>query len=490
MEKTEDALGTADLTPESQRLLELKETYGATWDGPSDPRDPYNWKPWRKVSITLLISCGQLVTLMTASMIAAALNKIAADLGMSTSQAQIAFSIYFLGMAFAPFFIAAVSEMYGRRPVWLISNMYFVLWNTLCPVGRNKVLMILGRFMAAAGASCGVCLTGPILTDMYRPDMRGRSLALASLLPYLGPAVGPIIGGVATQHLDWPWLFYIISLFSAAIVLAGFFLLPESHTPILLGRLARAETTAAATAGAAADPQQGRALHNSNSNNGGSSFFSRLATSVRRPVWLLLRRPVMQLIALNMGLNFAMYCVMITTLASIFMARYHESETVSSLNYIAIAVGTTIEAQAGGHIMDWIWRRLTARQHGGGEGKGKPEFRLPFIAPGVITAAEAHWALVDAGVTVFVMGCFAYSAGFLAYTFDEFEHAASASAACRVYMYILGFACPIFAPILYDRLGYGWGNTLLALVLLLVGGPSVLLLWLRGEKVRALGRRS
>lgn len=92
-------------------------------------------------------------------MTTAALGQIATDIGMSASQAQISFSIYFLGLAFAPFFIAAVSEMYGRRPVWLLSNVYFIIWNTLCPVGRSKGLMITGRLMSAAGASAGVVVS-------------------------------------------------------------------------------------------------------------------------------------------------------------------------------------------------------------------------------------------------------------------------------------------------------------------------------------------
>lgn len=92
-------------------------------------------------------------------MTTAALGQIATDVGMSVPQAQISFSIYFLGLAFAPFFIAAVSEMFGRRPVWLLSNVYFILWNTLCPVGRSKGLMIAGRFMSASGASAGVVVS-------------------------------------------------------------------------------------------------------------------------------------------------------------------------------------------------------------------------------------------------------------------------------------------------------------------------------------------
>lgn len=47
-------------------------------------------------------------------------------------------------------------------------------------------------------------LAGPILMDMYEVEMRGRSLALSSTLPHLGTGLGPIVGGVTAQHLDWP----------------------------------------------------------------------------------------------------------------------------------------------------------------------------------------------------------------------------------------------------------------------------------------------
>lgn len=322
---------------------------------------------------------------------------------------------------------------------------------------------------------------------MYKPEMRGRSLAIAGLLPYLGPALGPIVGGVAAQHLDWAWLFYIISLLDTAIVMLGFLVLPESYTPILLHRKGRSEK-----------PEHPR--YQVLSTRTGAFYrdlVSRLGTSVRRPVRLLLRRPVMQLIALNNGINFAIYCIVLGTFADLFQTRYHETETVASLHYIAIAAGASLQAQAGGHIMDWVWARLSRRT----DGATRPEYRIPYIAPGVLVGAAglvwygwaaergAHWAVVDVGVAVFAIGAFASTAGFVAYTFDEFaRHAASASAAARVGTYTLGFVFPIFAPALYDRLGYGWGNSLLAVVLVVITGPSVLLLWLRGPGLRAIGR--
>lgn len=96
--------------------------------------------------------------------------------------------------------------------------------------------------------------------------------------------------------------------------------------------------------------------------------------------------------------------------------------------------------------------------------------------------------VVNVGVATFVTGNFMVSTGYLAYAFDEFEHAASASASSRVPYYILGFVFPIFAPGMYDRLGYGWGNTLLAMILAVIGFPSVLVLWTWGSRMRSVGR--
>ena len=92
-------------------------------------------------------------------MMAAALNQIAEDVGLSISVTQICFSIFLLGLAFGPFLVAALSEIYGRKFVWLTSNVWYILWNSLCPVGNNAGLMMTGRFLAGCGASAGVTVS-------------------------------------------------------------------------------------------------------------------------------------------------------------------------------------------------------------------------------------------------------------------------------------------------------------------------------------------
>lgn len=327
---------------------------------------------------------------------------------------------------------------------------------------------------------------------MFRAEERGRSLALATFIPYMGPALGPIVGGITAQHLPWAWLFWILSIFDAGVVAVGFFILSETYTPVLLARKAAA----------------GWDGSRSESTDVGTSNFvlfyrdmrKRLGANLLRPLALMVYRPVIQVIAVVMALNFAIYCLLLSTYATLWIERYHESETISSLNYISLAIGTIIASQAGGPLMDWIYVQMKLRHRG--EVEAVPEFRVPFLIPGVIImplgifiygwAAEKnlHWMVVNTGTAIFVCGSFILGQGMLAYLLDEFtKHAASANAAARMLSNILGFVFPIFAPDMYKALGYGWGNTVLGSIWVVLGFPIPILLWVYGARLRALGRR-
>lgn len=326
------------------------------------------------------------------------------------------------------------------------------------------------------------------MADMYGKNDRGKAVAISSLLPYLGPALGPIIGGIVTQMVAWQWIFWIMCAFNGLTTFIGVVCIRESYTPVLLLRKARAHHEAAGLNIEAPTLKASLGL---------------LGASLWRPLRLLLRRPVVQLIAFILALDFAIYTLLLGTLADLYITRYAQSESISSLHYIAIALGATSAAQVGGRLMDWSYRRMTARHASRGAAEGRPEFRVPYLVPGVIITplglllygwAAQHgvvWPAVDAGAAVFTLGSFMATQMLVAYQFDEFvEHAASASAATRVVSYSLGFAFPIFAPDLFDRLGYGWGNSMLALMWVVFCFPLPVVLWLWGGRLRAMGRGS
>ncbi|KAF4835247.1 putative transporter [Colletotrichum tropicale] len=467
------------------RLQGLYDEHGATWDSPDDPNDPYNWSTRHKVTIAIVISTGQLITLMSTSVMASALPQISRDLRIDAATTQITFSLFVLGQAFAPFLIAALSEMYGRKPIWLISCCFYQLWNALCPVGRNKGIMIAGRFLAGCGASAGVVLTAPIMADMYRAEDRGKSQAIASLIPYFGPALGPIVGGLIANHVQWPWLFWILSMFSAGNTILGLFCVQETYTPVLLQRKRRLQSEMVPSTEAMFRGAAYRDLH------------ARLSTNMLRPLKLFVRRPVILVISWIWAISFGLYVLVLSSFATLWIERHGQSETQSTLNYIALAVGITISSQVGGPLMDRIFRYLRTRANG----VATPEFRAPYMAIGVILlpaglfwygwAAERgmHWAFVDVGAAIFTCGTFITGSGIGAYLIDEFKHAASANAAARMLSNVLGFVFPIFAPQLFKALGYGWGNSLLASIFMVLGLPAPLVLWFWGERLRNLGKK-
>ncbi|KAH8896335.1 major facilitator superfamily transporter [Thozetella sp. PMI_491] len=436
-----------------------------------------------QISIAVVFSAGSLVTLMTSSMIAAALQQIEADLDMPASLVQMAFSIYVLGLAFGPFIIGPFSEVFGRKPAWIASNLWYILWNSLCPVGNSQALLLVGRLMAGFGAASGITLTGPVLADMYGAKDRGKSLSAATFLPYLGPALGPIVGGLTTQYIHWRFLFWVMSGFDALVLVLGIIIVRETCAPVLLRRL---DYPGRLSSGHEAEK------HFSRERIQGTLLSIR--TAMLRPIRLLLYRPIIIFISVNLAVDFAVYYLVLSSYATLFEERYNQSETASSLHYIAIAIGATIAAQGGGRMMDWMFELQKARSTNGEE---TPEIRIPFlVAPMVIYpvgtfwigwAAEkySHWAVLDVGVVVFTCASFMYSQGFYAYLMDEFTHTASANAAVRMLSNILAFAFPLFAPQLYTSLGLGWGDSLLGFLLIIICFPSIVILRVYGPRLRA-----
>ena len=451
----------------------------------------------------LLSSLAGLVTLMSGAMLAPALAAIGRDLDIDAAQAQLALSIFVLAFAFAPLLLAPCSEVFGRRWVWILAGLWYVLWNTVCGFAEAKGVMIAGRFLAGVGGSATFAvshycndtpcrfliilqLAMPILGDCWRPEERGRSFAIATFIPLLGPALGPIIGGVVTEKIGWRWLFWILSIFHTVLVVLFFLLFPETHAPTILAkRAAKLRKTT------------GQAYH-TQYELFSPTLSQRLKLGFVRPYRLMITQPIIPVVSLFLAYNFGILYLVLSTFASLWTDRYHQSVDISGLHYIAQVLGYTLAAQIGGPLTDCLWRHLQDRH----DGSTAPEYRVPLMVPGTLLipvglfcygwAAEAHapWIAVDIGIGVFGCGIVLGTQAMQAYVLEAFpEHTASATAASQLLRNIFAFVFPIFAPKMYSTLGYGWGNSLLAFIFLVIGVPAPLVLWRYGAHLRAKGKQ-
>lgn len=370
-----------------------EETILVTWDGSSDPSNPYNWPSSRKWFTTLLTSLGGLITLMSGPMLAPALDVLGKDLHISQAEASIVLSIYILAFAFGPMVLAPCSEVWGRRPIWIIGTCWYVLWNTLCGFSTNRALLITGRLMSGLGASAEFAVSGAIVADCFTSDERGKSTAVRSFLPLLGPAIGPIVGGVMVQHTSWRWLFYVLSIFAGCLAVAFLLFLPETHAPTLLSRKAAhlRKTT-------------GKPYY-SEKDVSNMTVVARLKITTLRPAMMLCRQPVIQLAAFLMGYQFGLLYIVHSTFANMWLDKYHQSHTASGLHYFAPVTGCLIALLIQWWAIDAIWAWLKARNGG----LTKPENRVPLMIPGSLlipigllvygwaVEKRTHWIVPDLG---------------------------------------------------------------------------------------------
>lgn len=310
------------------------------------------------------------------------------------------------------------------------------------------------------------------------------SFAIATFLPLLGPALGPLLGGVIAGSIGWPWLFWALSIFDAVLIVFAFFAFPETYGQLLLHRKA-----------VRLSKETGEEYYTAHDSHR-QPLSTNLKNGLLRPCRLMIHQPIIQLMSLLLAFNYGTLYFVLTSFASLWTTQYHQTVTVSGLHYLALCIGYTIASQGGARITDHVWQRFKARAGG----QTAPEYRIPLMIPGSILipagllmygwSAESHaaWPIVDTGAAIFGAGIILSTQAMQQYVMESFrEHVASATAASQFLRSVCAFAFPLFAPQLYESLGYGWGNTTLALLFCALAVPGPLVLWFLGARLRARG---
>lgn len=379
--------------------------------------------------------------------------------------------------------LGPLSELYGRVIVLQLSNLFYLFFNLGCGLCHTKVQLIIFRFLAGFGGSAPLAIGGGVLSDLFTAEERGKAMSIYSLAPLLGPAIGPIAGAFIAENTSWRWIFFATTIADALIQAAGVFLLQETYAPVLLRW--RKEKLIRET---------GNTSLHTDFDDPDKTVRDILTTAFKRPFRMLLTQPIIQILALYMMYLYGLMYLVLSTFPTLW-ASYGMSTGIGGLNYIALGLGFFLGAQMCAPLQDRIYAHMKRRY---GVSVGRPEFRVPMMAPGALLVPvglviygwtaqyRTHWIGPDVGVALFTMGViigFQCIQGFLVDTYTRY--AASAVAAGTVLRSLAGFGFPLFAPSLYAKLDYGWGNTLLAFIGILVGWPGPILLWKYGPTLRA-----
>lgn len=157
------------------------------WDSQDDPAMPMNFPARRKWIIIWFLSGITFMTPFASSILAPAIEYLNEDYGNTDlTLGTLPVSIYLLGYAVGPLFLAPLSEIYGRRPVLTTANVFFCAWLIGCALAPSLNSLIVFRFLTGVGGSGCLAIGGGVIADMIPIQDRGKALTIWMMGPLIG----------------------------------------------------------------------------------------------------------------------------------------------------------------------------------------------------------------------------------------------------------------------------------------------------------------
>ncbi|KAF5363756.1 hypothetical protein D9756_001106 [Leucocoprinus leucothites] len=464
---------------------EKSESFLVTWDGPDDPDNPRNWTNRRRWTVTLVVSLFTFISPVGSSISSPALPQISRDLNIPPGSVleNMTLSIFVLAYALGPLIWGPLSELFGRLVILQVSNIWFLVFNTLCPISKTPTQLLVFRFLAGFGGAAPQSLGGGVVGDLWSPEERGMAMSVYSLAPLVGPSTGPLVGGWIAERVPWKWVFWSVSIADALLQIAGFIFIRETYAPELLKRKAKKMRT-----------RTGEDKYRSPFERPDRHWTAVMARGMVKPVVFLFTEPIVQVFALYMAVLYGVLYLTMTSFVKVYTDQYGETTGLAGVHYLAVALGSTVGGQIGARALNIIYRKLKARNGG----VGTPEMRLPLLMVSATTLpiglviygwtanARLFWFLPDLGVFIYSIGIGGNWTCIQTYLVDNYAlYAASAIAGVSSFRSFAGFGFPLFADKMYAQLGDGWGNSILALICLVIGCPSPFIFYRYGPRLRA-----
>lgn len=457
-----------------------------TW-GFNNPEDPRNWRLTRKIYVVVFVSLYTLISPMSSSILSPAMSDLAEDFHITSKTVQaLVISIHILAWAVGPLFIAPLSEddRIGRKTVLSVSCWLSLAFNLGCALSKNTTQILVFRFISGLFSATPLNVSPAVVSDLFDAKNRNISLAGVFLVPFVGPAIAPIIGGFIVEAKGWRWVLYTLCIINATIALLGTFFYVETYTPALLKKKAKQLRKKTGNMN----------LHTIYEISNGETTWEKLQVTVTRPIVLLFTHPMIIGLGSFMAFIYGFLYLMIVTFPMVFGSVYGFSQGTTGLMYSSLGIGFVLGMVFWTYILGVVYDKLTEKNGGVSE----PEFRLPclfitaIIVPigllwyGWSAQMKLHWIMPCIGSAIFAFGLVCVFQTLQAYLIDmNPRFAASSIAAAAIFRCLFGFAFPLFAPIMYHKLTYGWANTMCAIIAALLGLPFPFICYKYGASIRS-----
>lgn len=150
-------------------------------------------------------------------------------LQLSEFQLSLTMTVYMAGYAVSMLVCGPLADRYGRRPVLIGGTALYLVATIACALADSGGMLIAARLLQALGGCCGTVVGRVIVRDRFQEAEQVSYLSWMSSGMALSPVVAPLIGSVIDVALGWRWVFVVLAVVAAGVLLALCTVVPETQ---------------------------------------------------------------------------------------------------------------------------------------------------------------------------------------------------------------------------------------------------------------------
>ncbi|RMZ79745.1 hypothetical protein DV738_g3275, partial [Chaetothyriales sp. CBS 135597] len=329
---------------------------------PNDPRDPMNFPQWKKWLIVADVAIATLAVAFVSTAYTGAVKEVIEEFHISSEVATLGVSLFVLGFALGPLLWAPMSELYGRQILFIATYIVLTAMNAAAAAVHSIAALLVLRFLAGTFGASPLTNAGGVVADILPASQRGLGMALFASAPFLGPVIGPIVGGFMAETVGWRWVEGVMAIFTGVLLIIGALTIPETYGPTILAQ--RAKVMSKKTGQkyiSIMEKRQGKLT--------AKAAFSK---ALSRPWVLLFIEPIVLILSIYSAIIYGTLYMLFTAFPIVFQQYRGWSQGIGGLAFCGVAVGILFAVVY--NILD-NKRYVRIQQSSGGE--APPEARLP-----------------------------------------------------------------------------------------------------------------
>src|SRR6476619_1002971 len=174
------------------------------------------------------VSFGLFMIMLDNTIVNVALPSIQSDLHIGISELEWVVNGYALTFAVLMLTGGKLADLFGRRFIFIVGLAIFTGASLACGLAPDANFLIGARVVQGVGSALMNPATLAIITATFPPRQRGTAIGIWAGTSALALAIGPLVGGLLAEHVDWSWIFFVNVPVGAIAIAAAYLFIDES----------------------------------------------------------------------------------------------------------------------------------------------------------------------------------------------------------------------------------------------------------------------